>query len=54
MWGEALQAALLCQLLQPGRQLPVGPLNLLELQLTLPQLDTGQKYLNSDEIDGER
>lgn len=31
VWGEALEAVLLCQLLQPGSQLPVGHLNLLEL-----------------------
>lgn len=40
MWREALEAVLLRQLLQPGSQLPVGHLNLLELQLALTQLDT--------------
>lgn len=35
---RALQAALLRQLLQPPRQLPVGQLHLLQLQLALPQL----------------
>lgn len=37
--GEALEAVLLRQLLQPSSQLPVRHLNLLELQLALPQLD---------------
>lgn len=34
--GEAVEAVLLRQLLQPSRQLPVRHLNLLKLQLALP------------------
>lgn len=50
VWGEALEAALLRQLLQPGSQLPVGHLNLLELQLALSQLDKGEKILSNKKI----
>ena len=38
--AEALQAVLVRQLLQPGAQLPVGGLDLAELQLALTQLHT--------------
>ena len=38
--GESLETVLLRQLSQPSRQLSVGHLNFLELQLALSQLDT--------------
>lgn len=41
--GESMEAVLLRQLLQPSSQLPVGYLDLLELQLVLSQLDTREE-----------
>lgn len=46
MRGEAVEAVLVRQLLQLGAQLPVGHLDLVELQLALPQLDTTRRRQN--------